>query len=217
MNPSESAANWLPLGHLNLRYNPFGERTWQDRAKLAIVDVERWLPSFEHPGQAIQFIGDCGRGKSTHLLAIRAAHADSTYTYLPEDGPHPVVSLGTPTIIDEAQRLGCRPRRKVLLSQQPLVLGTHVDLTNVLKRYGYQVQTVEVHSLIEIDHLAKVFNRRIEAAALRPDQSVPEIKRSEIAILSKRFGTDIRAMEGYLYERFQAHAGGPNGQVQFID
>ena len=62
----------LPFAHLNLRFNPFGEATPEERAKLAVVDIERFAQRLCAPGFAVQFIGEHGRGKSTHLLALHA-------------------------------------------------------------------------------------------------------------------------------------------------
>jgi len=60
----------LPFAHLNLRRNPFGELDLSQRAALAVVDVDRFVRRLAQPGYAVQFTGDRGRGKTTHLLAI---------------------------------------------------------------------------------------------------------------------------------------------------
>lgn len=216
MIPS-AAPQWLPFAAFNLRSNPFGERTPEDRAELAVVDAQRWLPMVARDHQSLQFIGDCGRGKTTHLLALGRLLPDSAYVYLPEDGPLPAIPRGTPLLIDEAQRLPCRVRREAFRRGVPLILGTHVDLTKVLQRYGYTVCTVQVQQMTDAQHLAAVFNRRVEAVRLDDDRPVPCVTSRDATYLYKRFGTDIRAMESYLYERVQRYAGGPSGEVQFID
>ena len=40
---------------------------------------------------AIEFIGDCGRGKSTRLRWLQSRLPQSTYVYLPEDAPVPAI------------------------------------------------------------------------------------------------------------------------------
>ncbi len=215
--PPSAAGQWLPFAALNLRSNPFGEMTREERAELAVVDPQRWLPLVQHDQQALQFIGECGRGKTTHLLALGRLLPRAAYVYLPEDGPLPAIPVGTPLLIDEAQRLPCRTRRQAFRRGVPLILGTHVDLSKTLERYGYTVCTVEVQQLVDAQHLAAVFNRRLEAVRLDADRPVPLVTPHDATYLMDRFGTDIRAMESYLYERVQRTAGDPRGKVQFID
>ncbi len=209
--------HWLPFAAFNLRCNPFGEKTQDDRAALAVVDAQRWVSVATQPQRAIQFIGECGRGKTTHLLALRRILPEAAYVYLPEDGPLPEIPRGRPLMIDEAQRLPCRTRRQVWRRGGALVLGTHVDLSKTLQRYGYRVETIQVERQADPEQLAKIFNRRLEAARLDPTRPVARISREETAILLTRFETDIRAMESYLYERIQQLAGADCGEVRFID
>ncbi|WP_153557249.1 hypothetical protein [Roseimaritima sediminicola] len=208
---------WLPFAGLNLRHNPFGECAPRQRAELAVVSLDRWLAVLEGPQPALQFVGDCGRGKSTHLLAMRYALPDAAYVYFPEQGPLPSVPEGAVVLIDEAQRMPCRVRRTTLRRRVPLVLGTHVDLRRVLRRYGYAVHTVRVDTLIDAPSLTRIFNRRLEAARLDDRRAVPRIATSEAARLHGRFGSDVRAMEEYLYERFQRYAGKDCVEVSFVD
>jgi len=59
-----------PYLRWNLLRNPFGELTRQERAELAVVDVAIYLAELQAGRTALHFLGDQGRGKSTHLLAI---------------------------------------------------------------------------------------------------------------------------------------------------
>ena len=61
----------LAFAHLNLRRNPFGEPLRAERGELAVADrsmLEEWVERLQRPGFAVQFLGGCGRGKTTHLL-----------------------------------------------------------------------------------------------------------------------------------------------------
>ena len=55
--------------HLNLRWNPFGEATPEERADLALVDYPAF-ESFLKPGVALELRADHGRGKSTTLWGL---------------------------------------------------------------------------------------------------------------------------------------------------
>ena len=74
----------LPFAHLNLRRNPFGEFSVEERAQLAVVDLE---PAIAHlssdvangRGAVVQVLGEKGFGKTTHLLALYSRHPGASY------------------------------------------------------------------------------------------------------------------------------------------
>lgn len=229
MNPSAGQAsqlNWMPLAHWNLGRNPFGELTREERAEVAIVDVDSITPLVQNDHRAVQFIGDCGRGKTTRMLALHRVLTDSTYAYLPEHGPCPSIAAGRPVMIDEAQRLPRRIRKQIFALGLPLVLATHRDLTRPLKRVGYQVVTFHIGDGNDPMLVYQALNRRIQASCLNSQQPVPELSMDDATELVNRFGSDVRAMEGYLYDIVQTQAitcNNPNhtdlthGKMRFID
>lgn len=217
----------------NLFRNPFGELTRDERAELAIVDVQPILGSISPSSclsddrptatetdfclrHACQLIGQCGRGKSTHLLVLKKRLAESAYVYLPEDQPCPSIPAGRPLLIDEAQRLPRRVFRQILRSGLPLVLATHRDLSATLRRHGYRFGTCRIGLTLSIDRLMEILNRRILASRRDPDAPVPLIVRGDAEILTQRFGTDIRSIENYLYEVVQSQVS-DHGEMRFID
>src|SRR5262249_43157873 len=100
-----------PYRRWNLRRNPFGELTREERAELALVDVEQHLAELRQGRTALQFLGPCGHGKTTHLLALQRELDEAVYIYLPEDGPQPPIPAIRPLLLDEAQRLSSWQRR----------------------------------------------------------------------------------------------------------
>ena len=214
-----SVGDWLPWAWCNLRRNPFGELTREERVELAVVDVESIGDQVSRPHTAVQLIGGCGRGKTTRLLALARAMPDSTYVYLPEDTACPVIAAGNPTLIDEAQRLPTRVRRLVFASGLPLVLATHRDLRRPLLRAGYQVRTQRIGAGNDAGLVCELMNRRIAASRLAPGP-LPRLSEQDANTLVAKFGTNIRAMEGYLYEQVQAQVFSPksdHGEVRFVD
>ena len=192
----------LPFAHLNLRFNPFGELPRDVRGFLAVVDVERFLGPLQLPHFALQFIGDQGRGKTTHLLAIQQQLPRAAYVYLDEFEKHPPIPSGNPLLIDEAQRLTWLERRVAFRKGVGLAIGTHDDLSGPLQKFGYQVTTVPVDRLINPRQLLECFNRRI-AYARRASGPLPLVTLRTATEIHRRFGTDIRAMEGHLYDVYQ--------------
>lgn len=210
--------SWLPMAPLNLRVNPFGEWAREDRIAMAQLDAAPWLGALQHERHALQFVGACGRGKSTHLLALArllafAPHGiPSHYCYLPPRGPCPPFPAAGILLIDEAQRLPWLRRRRLLRQGRPLVLGTHRDGRGPLQRAGYTVETVDLDQLKPPEQLAAILNRRIEHARLG-DGPLPSITPAEAARLQIWFGSNIRAAEHYLYHQFQIRAGASGGKL----
>jgi hypothetical protein len=206
-----------PYHYLNLWRNPFGEMTREERTDLAIVDLEDWVSFLTNDRSVLQFIGPCGHGKTTHLLAIERVliqmgqasliakspfQTMPKFIYFPEDGPKPMVDAHRPMIIDEAQRMSWRQARSVFRRGGPLVLSTHVDLAKQMIRAGLNVRTVDVTAAASASHLARILNRRIHASRLS-DEAFPIITETDAVRLQHQFGGDIRAIEHYLYAQFQ--------------
>lgn len=205
-------SHWLPFARLNLMRNPFGELSREDRMFAAVVDVERWLPKLQTERIALQFLGECGRGKSTHLLALLAHCPQGEYVYLPEDGPLPQIPQGRPLFIDESQRLPRWKRWQVFRRRVPLVLGTHTDLRKPLERAGYQVESVCVAQLATAERVQVACNRRIELARLNAGL-IPQVTLQRARELIERFGNDMRSMETQLYHDFEMAARGEKDAV----
>lgn len=192
----------LPFIHLNLRYNPFGELPLSERPHLAVIDPEPFLALLAAERATLQFMGDKGRGKTTHLLTLRSLRP-GPYIHLPEDGPHPAVPATEPLLyLDESQRLGFWGRRRLFHGAGRLVLGTHTDHTRALRRAGRPVTTVHVGADLTAERLGAIVSRRIEAAR-RAEGPVPYVAESGLHQLLARFGNDLRAIEHHLYERLQ--------------
>ncbi|MDA8744457.1 hypothetical protein N9N28_07485 [Rubripirellula amarantea] len=191
-----------PWARWNLVRNPFGELTRGQRASLAVLDEWDSLESFTRQRHAVQFIGDCGRGKSTRLISLQSRLPESVYVYLAEDAPVPALPVAAPLIIDEAQRLNRAAMKCVFNSGVPLILGTHKDLSRRLRKHGYNVVTYAIGEQNTPSLIRRVLNRRIEDARFGEGE-IPFISEADAEQLSRRFGTDIRAIEGYLYETWQ--------------
>jgi hypothetical protein len=191
----------LPFAHLNLRRNPFGEFSFEERTVLADVDVLEFDDFLTVPGAAVQFVGEKGNGKTTHLLAIRARFAEPGYVHIPE-GEKAAVPPGNPILIDEAQRLTWWQQRQLFRSRVPLVLGTHRDFSPELSRAGRQVRTVAVFERMSAQRLTRILNARI--AWVRRDQGpVPSVSCESAGHLLEQCGPDIRQILFEMYEKFQ--------------
>ena len=195
----------LPFAHLNLRRNPFGEVPTEERADLAVVDIEPLVPALRAGRFAVQFLGDKGFGKTTHLLTLRARLPGAPYLHVGE-GERPELSelpAGAPLFLDELQRVPRRVRRALFARGHGLALGTHGDYTAELRHAGFEVVTVRPDARLDRQRLAAILAKRIEWAR-RGLGPVPGIRVETLDELLARCGKDVRAMESVLYERFQA-------------
>ena len=150
------------------------------------------------------------------MLALKKRFADASYVYLPEDQPCPSIPAGNPLLIDEAQRLPRRVRRQVFIAGSTLVLATHKDLTRPLKKFGYTVVTERIGLGLTAERLVDILNRRINASRRDPRRSSPQVGLADAEELIRRFGTDIRQIESYLYDVVQSQEN-HHGQMRFID
>ncbi|HYW78785.1 MAG TPA: hypothetical protein VE890_04375 [Thermoguttaceae bacterium] len=191
----------LPFAHLNLSRNPFGELELDQRAALAVVDIDRFVERLQRPGYAVQFLGDKGRGKTTHLLAIRQHFPEAPYLHIGE-GERPRIPRGHPLMIDEIQRLPRWRRRWVFRRPVSFVIGTHEDVSAELVRAGFEVDTIEAAASIDDERLHEILNRRIRWARRTPGP-IPCVTLETAGALIDRFGDDVRTIEWYLYEQFQ--------------
>lgn len=191
----------LPYAHLNLRRNPFGEFSEADRTNLAVVDVAAILQRLADPRYAVQFMGEKGYGKTTHLLVIRSHFAKSGYVHSPE-GQRAAMPAGCPLLVDEAQRLTRWQQHRVFRSGTPLVLGTHRNFERELRRAGRDVETINADQGTDTETLHRLLNARI-AWVRRHDGPVPVITLDAAARLHRKFGPNIRGMLHELYAMVQ--------------
>ncbi|NND97911.1 MAG: hypothetical protein HKN47_11345 [Pirellulaceae bacterium] len=224
----QRAVDWMPWHWCNLARNPFGELTREERIDVAVVDVDEIAGRVVSDHTAVQLMGECGRGKTTRMLVLHRELPDSSYVYLPQDEPCPTIAVGRPVLIDEAQRLPRRVRKQVFGSRLPLVLATHRDLTRPLRRAGYKVHTQEIGLANDSSLVCRLMNRRIEASRIDVNRAAPKLTIHDAETLVSRFGSDVRAMESYLYDVVQSQVfrthpkrrceAEPNhGEMRFID
>jgi hypothetical protein len=193
----------LAFEALNLQRNPFGELEARERAALAVVEpaLLEQARELRQARQALLFLGDCGRGKSTHLHAVHALHPDVPLTYV-GPGERPRIPQAPVVFVDEVQRLSRRQRARLFRRRASFVLGSHENHGPELERAGLRMTTVRVGG-VDTRRLKHIVTRRIEAARRAPGP-VPRVPRATLEALTRRFGDDLRAIEDHLYGVFQA-------------
>ena len=201
----------LPFAHLNLRRNPYGEFSAEERAQLAVLDLSPAIghlaePAADGRGAVVQVLGDKGFGKTTHLLAMSARYPNSSYVYIAEGERAKIPDTGEPLLIDEAQRLTALQRMWLFRSARPLVLGTHRDFAIQLRRLGRSVLSLTANRHTCPERIWQILNERIEFVR-RGDGAIPSVSRNTVQQLFDEYGCDLRSMQHALYDRFQALEG----------
>jgi hypothetical protein len=200
----------LSFEQLNLRWNPFGEPAPEDIASLAVVDVEAYVERLRRPGFAVQYLGEAGRGKSTHLMALHRFFPDMPYLKFPENTRIPSIPHAPVLFLDETQRLPPRLRRRIFSRKGSFVIGTHEDHSPELAQAG--IEAVSIHlSGMTAERLAQIIERRLEWARRGPGP-LPDLGASRITELIETYEDDLSAILGRLYEDFQRlQDGGSDG------
>lgn len=188
-------------GH-NLRRNPFGELTRTQLIRVAEVAVEDFVSFLGQPKTAVQFVGEKGFGKTTHLLSLLEVFPQASYVHIPEGERRPVPE-GQLVMIDEAQRLTWKQRRKLFRENTSVVLGTHCDFERSLCRYGFQVKSVNVERLADEERTCRILNARIQLFAREASQPTPVVSETTAQELHAQFEGCLRAVVHEMYVRFQ--------------
>jgi len=172
------------------------------RARVARADVDRYRDRLRRDGAAIEFVGPAGRGKTTHLLALRETLERATYLEIPPNGSAPSWPSAPVLLVDEFQFLAPTDRNALPHSVEGLAVGAHESVRDDLESAGWDVESVEVATRSR-SRLGDLVRARIEWAR-REEGPVPELTPEASSWLRERYGTDLRAVEKHLYEVFQA-------------
>lgn len=182
---------------LNLRWNPFSEPNQEERADLAVQMPEFLL----EPKKAILILGEKGRGKTTHLLALHQKTPDAPYIHLPEFGRQPSITRANIIFLDEAQRLPRSTRRFIWQRAKTWVIASHENHTYELEQAGFRVEVLHLTGLT-LEKLEAVIEKRLEWAR-RSEGQIPHIPQQKLEQLLEQFGDDLRTIEGPLYDEYQ--------------
>ncbi len=206
---------------IGFQCNPFRAMTREEWIRAAIIPetVRRAIAAGGH----IQLLGDAGSGKTSSLLALgdqfRIAGMRSRYEYIPrKEKSYRTKTDGVEIfLLDEAQRLS---RGGFLSSNEMarlldaakngvrLILGTHEDLSGAFRSRGISPVTVTL-AAPAAEELALLLQRRLNQFSLKPIHT--KFSPEAADWLRSEFGANLRTMEYFLYDYFQAER--PEGLI----
>jgi len=198
-----------PFARLHLRVNPFGEVPEAERGGLVVPVVElrplaEWLKA---PGRAVEFLGECGHGKSSHLHALRdLMRAPGGMPVLTRFGPDErakarAVPRAPVSFVDESQLLSGRERRRLFQRSGSFALGTHESHAEELRSRGFDCRTVIVDTN-DFENVKRIVAGRI-AWARDGEGSPPQVSEATLRRLHTKCGADLRLLGDELYDLYQ--------------
>ncbi|HEX9691949.1 MAG TPA: hypothetical protein VGA22_07610 [Gemmatimonadales bacterium] len=190
----------LPFAPLGLRRNPFGALADDERAALAIVEIDGWVDWLHGGKRALQLMDPPGRGKSTHLLALRR-RIPETVLVRPLQGIPRAPRTGL-LLLDDAQLVPLWRRVRLWRRAGPVALATHRDFTRELTLFGFQVQTVRPSAAWTLERFKAAVDARVMASLDGPANGTT-VSNEVAATVFHRCGTDVRAALDWLYDEFQ--------------
>ena len=191
----------LPYSQLNLTRNPFGELSTDERIRVACLRSEEMMDFLKQPKSCLQFLGEKGRGKTTHLLFLRRKLKAGSYVHY-EEHEKTTVPDDTILILDEFQRLGRTKRRQAYRKANTLLLGTHQDYSHEIQRAGFKVKTIHVPIRLTATWLCEIAQKRIEEFR-RNDGRIPHLRIQEAEALLSDYGSNLRSIFSHLYDCIQ--------------
>jgi replication-associated recombination protein RarA len=199
---------YFPFHALGFRCNPFRAVTDEEWTAVAVLP-ESVADVLENGLTHLQILGAMGCGKTTTLLGLagrfKREGSRVAYEYLPEGQSrfHTNVHDLDVFLLDEAQRLSVRQRSRLLANagKQQLVLSSHEDLTASFERRSLPLKTVRLDAMTST-HLRTTLEKRLNYFALSGESSVT-FTSDAVHYLRETYGSDLRAMQHFLYEVFQ--------------
>jgi hypothetical protein len=203
--------HYFPFHRFGLTRNPFGTLSDEERFQVTVPlpQVERLLADgFDH----LLVTGYKGSGKTTTLTylveVLRREGETVAYERLPRFQMHYRTNLAwlDTFALDEMQRIA--PWEAIRLFREGrgkrLLIGSHADHRLAFRLRGLDVTTIRLDRTASRERLARILARRLAVFQLNAD-SPADLSFSPDAIdwLWELFGSDLRAMNFFLYDAFQ--------------
>ena len=210
--PKWTRDGFAPLG---LRWNPFGSVQEGELASLSLSDVplEPLIEKLSRPPSegrfAVEFVGPCGHGKSTHLELLHAHFRAMPMTMLRPEERIPPIPHARIVFLDESQLLSRWQRWRLFRRPSHFVLGTHQSHVAELGASDIDVLHHEVGRLATDAFWTRVtafIERRLSWASRPGDADPPQVPPRILEDIIARQGQHLRGIQDELYDHYQALA-----------
>ncbi len=197
----------LPYAHFNLRRNPFGKMTREEKNRLVVLrmDLSPFIERLKEPGYAVQFLKEGARNKTTHLLVMRRHFPDSPYIRLFEGEPAPAIPNDPVLFIDWMHVLSRRERAEVLKRPASFGIVSHQNHGREFKRAGLDYDLVKLPRYT-LPKMMEQVERRLNWARRDQDKPIPRVTEATVAELMAETRDDTVVFDR-LYDLFEELTG----------
>jgi len=193
-----------PYHAVGLKSNPFVAEP------MSGVDPKLWIDSgYSNPPPTgerlfIQFLGEKGAGKTSHLLHWRS-QTNGSYSYFPDSWERWYLpKVEKISYWDEANRIPF-PLLAIALKQaydrhSTIVAGTHNDLAWIARAIGFRkIKTIRLET-ISLEMFLVWVEKRLEAVRLSPEVEIKlQLERLDALKILARSGASWRRASVYLH------------------
>lgn len=183
-------------------FNPFGGLTPAEVKKMIVpkFDLDEMAEQVNSKVfDAIQFVGNHGRGKTTHLIALHEVFKEAPIHFLTKQDNHFNLGVEELIFIDSIGHLSIPKRIQLWKNKNHrFVFTTHISRNFELNCFGRKLKSYRF-SGIDTQAIEEIIRKRLEFIDLKNQDDLFE----KIPKLIKRHGGDIRAIMFHMYEALE--------------
>lgn len=183
-------------------FNPFGGLTATEIKRLIVpkFDLEELATSIaNNEFDVIEFVGDYGRGKTTHLIALHQYLKKAPFHFLTKANPQIQVEDQPIVFIDSIGHVPFFKRIQLWKNKKTrFVYTTHHSRKMELNLFKRKIKSYYFKGL-EAPVLQEIIRKRLALVNLEDEEIIQEIPN-----LLKDYGDDVRGIMIHLYEKLNA-------------
>jgi len=200
----------LSLDHyssLNLRANPFSYL--DDRELLQTIEsrieLETIAKHIESSSSCfIQFYGNKGLGKSTHLKALYYDYfPDAEFCKLKKNKRQYIAKTPKILFVDSFQLLSLKNKFQLLNNQQRIIIASHYSHGFLNFKNREINKSFNFNQLkLSLELLNRIVTNKIKLVQISKTKPIPMIKKEYLQTLLKKNKNNLRAIQMELYKDF---------------
>lgn len=208
MNKAQTVNSHLDVNHyayLNLKYNPFSYLNDEELFSITSdrINLEKLVTKISTCKSCfVEFYGNKGRGKSTHLQLLHYKYfPEATFYKLKKTKTYAIKPIKNMLIIDSFQLLSLKNKLNLLQKQKQLIITSHYSHRFLSSKRGLN-DSINFSKLdLKVNDLEKIIATRMELARLNKEKPIPKITQTFIGKLLKTHKNNLRQIQAELYQQ----------------
>lgn len=190
--------------------NPFGGIAIDDIALTLNPkhDVQEWIAILQkNETTIIEFVGEKGRGKTTHLSMLHQYFFTTPIYYLDRINTHKSIKESPILFIDSVGNVPFVKRLKLWSKKNvTYIVTTHKSRKHEYKLCGRNYFSYVFHGITELE-LKEIIARRVSLSSNKSKDAI-DLDSIILKKLIACYGDDFRAILNFLYDNFNLNAYG---------